>query len=54
MNWTNKMKEGMKIMKEACREAGFCSDCPFSKYCDILTSSDDFYNEWIFGNNEDN
>jgi len=54
MNWIDKMKKGMEIIKEACQETDFCCDCPFSKYCDILASSDNIYNEWIFKNDENN
>lgn len=48
MDWKERMIKGMEIIKKACHDAVFCCDCPFSKYCDILASSDDIYNEWIF------
>jgi len=38
MNWNDKMKEGMKTIKEACIESlntpQWCEDCPFEKHCD--------------------
>ena len=38
-NWTEKMREGMRLMKEACAanaEWDKCCNCPFDSYCDIL------------------
>ena len=38
-DWTEKMREGMRLMKEACAantEGNKCRDCPFDSYCDIL------------------
>jgi len=55
MNWKDKIKVGMEIIKKACKEAVICYGCPFEKYCDILTESDDIlHNEWIFEDDEDN
>lgn len=54
MDWKDKIKKGMKIIKEACQETISCCGCPFVKYCDILTESDDIHNEWIFEDDEDN
>lgn len=37
--WTKKMREAMKMMKEACTENmvwGDCWKCPFDKYCTII------------------
>ena len=58
MNWNDKMKEGMKIIKEACKEAHntqqWCEACPFGMYCDAITI--DYYSEpfkWRI-NDEDN
>lgn len=53
MDWKERMTKGMEIIEKACHDAVFCCDCPFSKYCDILASSNDIYNEWIFKENED-
>ena len=36
MYWIEKMKNAMKLMKEACKERTNCADCLFEKYCDLL------------------
>lgn len=53
MDWKDKMKKGMEIIKEACHDTVFCYDCPFLKYCDILSSSEDMHKEWIFDDDRD-
>ena len=39
MNWEEKIKEGMKLIKEGCSEQtewSKCYDCPFSTCCELL------------------
>ena len=39
MNWKEKIKIGMILLKEGCTENdswGSCVDCPFREYCDII------------------
>ena len=36
MNWKEKIKEGIKLIKEGCKEkqkGNKCIDCPFNEYC---------------------
>ena len=39
MDWKEKIKEGMKLIKEGCteqKEWRKCHDCPFTTFCDLL------------------
>ncbi len=39
MEWIDKIKAGMNLMADGCREntsSANCKDCPFIKYCDVL------------------
>lgn len=39
MSWTEKIKQGMELIKEGCvenEEWTNCNDCPFDAYCQIL------------------
>lgn len=39
MNWDEKIKEGMKLLKEGCSEQTEwrkCYDCPFSTFCELM------------------
>lgn len=36
MNWEEKIKEGMKLIKEGCKEkpkGNTCKKCPFNEFC---------------------
>ncbi len=42
MNWKEKMRQGMKLIQEACNEDSIkkdCHDCPFDKICDGLVDA---------------
>ena len=39
MTWVDKVKAGMNLMADGCRENTSltnCNECPFTKYCDVL------------------
>lgn len=40
MNWIDKMKMAMELMKEACKNRTNCCICPFTRYCDLLENND--------------
>lgn len=43
MNWEEKIKEGMKLIKEGCSQQGSwngCCECPFDNYCTACYSTD--------------
>lgn len=64
MDWKEKMRDGMKMIRDACEENGDwsnCSKCPFENLCDAIVGSE--YNkendmEWdmavIIGNELEN
>lgn len=38
-NWITKIREGMALIKEGCKEnqdGSECGMCPFANYCDML------------------
>lgn len=48
MDWIQKMREGMKLIGEACAENtnwGDCANCPFDEFCTSI--NDGYWNhEW--------
>jgi len=43
MDWKEKMKKGMELIKQACfenEEWNCCADCPFTNICDAIIESD--------------
>lgn len=53
MDWKDKMKVGMKIIKKACLETEVCCGCPFEKYCFEISGEYRSPNEWNI-DDEDN
>lgn len=54
MNWTDRMRIAMQAMKEACNENEdwfYCIECPFCKYCEVLESAPETYNDVFNGLN---
>lgn len=46
MDWMAKMKQGMELIAEACKENGdwnACEDCPFCTLCDAILLK---YSDW--------
>lgn len=43
MDWKEKMRQGMKLIQEACLEDSLnkhcCHDCPFGEICDVLVDT---------------
>lgn len=43
MDWKEKMRDGMKMIKDACEENhdwSNCSKCPFENLCDAIVGSE--------------
>ena len=46
MNWKDKIKRGMELIKEGCEEGTKCYQCPFDEYCIILEDKDNAPDNW--------
>ncbi len=44
MEWYEKIREGMALIKQGCSENSSwtkCQDCPFTDFCDLIMEHDD-------------
>ena len=44
MEWFEKIREGMALIKQGCSENSSwtkCQDCPFTDFCDLIMEHDD-------------
>lgn len=43
IEWKNKIRDAMDLLKEACQENkewSKCQDCPFNEYCKVIIEAD--------------